>query len=345
MNEVLIRIEGNAGRITLNRPDALNALTYAMVEHIETALLAWRDDPKVKLVVVDATGDRAFCAGGDIAKMYETAKAGDFDYGRRFWRDEYRLNALIAKFPKPFVSFMQGYTMGGGVGIACHGSHRIVCENSKIAMPECSIGLIPDVGGTLLLANAPGHLGEYLALSGDQMQAGDAIFAGFATGFIPITKWPMAIEELVNSGTTDVIDQVSETPETGKLQQAMAEIDLHYDGASAVEIANNVSQSNTIDHLGAKLLRACPLSAACAIELIHMVRKKPTIEYALQMEYRFTSRSASDGDFIEGIRAAVIDKDRKPHWRHDSIGDVTLNEVSHMLSPLGKEELNLGETR
>ena len=345
MNEVLIRIEGNAGRITLNRPDALNALTYAMVEHIETALLAWRDDPKVKLVVVDATGDRAFCAGGDIAKMYETAKAGDFDYGRRFWRDEYRLNAMIATFPKPFVSFMQGYTMGGGVGIACHGSHRIVCENSKIAMPECSIGLIPDVGGTLLLANAPGHLGEYLALSGDQMQAGDAIFAGFATGFIPITKWPMAIKELVNSGTTDVIDQASETPETGKLKQAMAEIDLHYDGASAVEIANNVSQSDTIDHLDAKLLRACPLSAACAIELIHMVRKKPTIEYALQMEYRFTSRSASDGDFIEGIRAAVIDKDRKPHWRHDSIGDVTLNEVSHMLSPLGKEELNLGETR
>ena len=345
MNEVLIRIEGNAGRITLNRPDALNALTYAMVEHIETALLAWRDDPKVKLVVVDATGDRAFCAGGDIAKMYETAKAGDFDYGRRFWRDEYRLNAMIATFPKPFISFMQGYTMGGGVGIACHGSHRIVCENSKIAMPECSIGLIPDVGGTLLLANAPGHLGEYLALSGDQMQAGDAIFAGFATGFIPITKWPTAIEELVNSGTTDVIDQVSETPETGKLQQAMAEIDLHFDGASAGEIATNVRDAKTIDHLGAKLLRACPLSAACAIELIHMVRKKPTIEYALQMEYRFTSRSASDGDFIEGIRAAVIDKDRKPHWRHDSIGDVTLNEVSHMLSPLGKEELNLGETR
>ena len=191
MSDILIRKIGRAGRITLNRPDALNALTYAMIHDIEAALDAWRDDDEVALVVIDAAGEKAFSAGGDIAEMYRTGTAGDFAYGRTFWADEYRVNAKIAEYPKPYVAFMQGFTMGGGVGVSCHGSHRVVGESSRIAMPECGIGLIPDVGGSFLLARAPGRLGEYLGTTGTRMGPGDAIFAGFADLFIPEAAGPI----------------------------------------------------------------------------------------------------------------------------------------------------------
>ena len=154
-DDILIRRQGRAGRITLNRPKALNALTYGMCLEIDRALRAWADDPEVACVVIDAVGERAFCAGGDIQVMYETGTAGDYAYGRRFWADEYRMNAQIAEYPKPYIALMQGFTMGGGVGVACHGSHRIVGRSSRIAMPECAIGLVPDVGGSALLARAP----------------------------------------------------------------------------------------------------------------------------------------------------------------------------------------------
>jgi hypothetical protein len=158
MSDVLIRTEGRAGRITLNRPKALNALTPAMCRAIDAALIAWRDDPAVALVLIDAEGERAFCAGGDIAEVYRTGIAGDYAMPRDFWRDEYRMNARIDEYPKPVVSFLQGFTMGGGVGLGCHASHRIVGESSRIAMPECTIGLAPDVGGSFILARANGAL-------------------------------------------------------------------------------------------------------------------------------------------------------------------------------------------
>ena len=150
MSDISLRIQGKAGRITLQRPEALNAMTYDMCLAIEKALIDWKNDPTVKLVIIDALGDKAFCSGGDISDLYEAGLNKNYSYGKKFWADEYRLNALISNYPKPYISFMQGYTMGGGVGISCHGSHRIVCETSKIAMPECSIGLVPDVGGSLL---------------------------------------------------------------------------------------------------------------------------------------------------------------------------------------------------
>ena len=165
MSDISIRIDGRAGRITLNRPKALNALTYEMCMAIDAALIDWAGSDAIDLLILDANGDKAFCAGGDITEMYATGTAGDFDYGRKFWRDEYRMNARLFNFPKPVVSFLQGFTMGGGVGVGCHGSHRIVGESSKIAMPECGIGLIPDVGGSLILARAPGRLGEYVGMT------------------------------------------------------------------------------------------------------------------------------------------------------------------------------------
>ena len=169
MTDISIRITGHAGRITLQRPEALNAMTYDMCCAIEAAMDAWAHDDAVKLVILDADGDRAFCSGGDIAELYATGTKGDYAYGQTFWADEYRLNHKIFHYPKPVVSFLQGFTMGGGVGIGCHGSHRIVGDSSQIAMPECGIGLVPDVGGTLMLALAPGRLGEYLCTTAARM--------------------------------------------------------------------------------------------------------------------------------------------------------------------------------
>src|SRR6056297_2638543 len=184
-DEIHIRREGRAGRITLTRPKAMNALSYDMCLAIEDALDNWATDDSVDLLMIDAEGDRAFCAGGDIQKLYQTGRAGDFAYGRRFWRDEYRMNARLAEYPKPVVSLMQGFTMGGGVGVGCHDSHRVVGASTRIAMPECGIGLIPDVGGTRLLANAPGRLGEFIGLTGHRLGPGDAIVAGFADHYLP----------------------------------------------------------------------------------------------------------------------------------------------------------------
>ena len=200
MSDINIRKIGRTGRITLTRPQALNALSYPMCLAIEDALDAWATDDDVAMVIIDAEGDRAFCAGGDIQEMYDTASAGDFAYGRRFWADEYRMNAKMFDFPKPVATFMQGFTMGGGVGVGCHGSHRVVGESSQVAMPEVCIGLVPDVGGSYILAKAPGHMGEYLGLTAARMSAGDAITAGFADYLCRGTENFQIGAEATNSG-------------------------------------------------------------------------------------------------------------------------------------------------
>ena len=225
MADIDIRIEGRAGRITLTRERALNALSYRMCLDVSAALAAWRDDPQVALVVIDAAGERAFCAGGDIQEMYETGRQGDFGYGQRFWADEYRMNDAIAEYPKPVVSLMQGYTMGGGVGLGCHASIRVVCETSRIAMPEVAIGLVPDVGGTGLLARAPGHLGEYLGATAARMGPDDAIYAGFADHFVPREFWLDLLAGLVEHGDAGLAAGMAQALPPGPMAAAAAEID------------------------------------------------------------------------------------------------------------------------
>lgn len=334
--EIHIRIEGKAGRITLNRPKALNALTYPMANAIEAAMLAWRDDPAVALIIIDAEGERAFCAGGDIEELYRTGMAGDFGFGRKFWSDEYRLNALIAGFPKPFVAFMQGFVMGGGVGISCHGSHRIVCESTQIAMPECGIGLVPDVGGSYLLANAPGRMGEYFGLTGARMNAGDALCAGFADSFVPADQWSALKSELVQSGSTACIDRFETAAPPSPVAALADAIDGKFSGASALECVAALEASGEEWASGAARLirKGCPLSVACAFEIIRRVREMQTVEQALEQELCFTWRSMSDGEFLEGIRAQIIDKDRNPQWRVARLEDVTPGMIAAMLAPI-----------
>ena len=339
-DDIDIRIEGRAGRITLNRPKALNAITYAMCLEIEAALDAWAEDDAVALVLIDAEGDRAFSAGGDIQEMYDTGTAGDFAYGRKFWADEYRMNAKMFGFPKPVVTFLQGFTMGGGVGVGCHGSHRIVCESSQIAMPECGIGLVPDVGGTLLLARAPGRLGEYLGVSAARMGPGDAIHAEFADYFVPEASWPALKSELIESGDWEAVDRAAMPAPDGPLKAAQAEIDHLFGGEALRDIITDLrhSDSETARQAEKQMGRNSPLAMACAVELVHRARGADDILVALRNEYRFTSRSMEHGDFLEGIRAAIIDKDRSPKWRHTGPLDVVPVDVANMLRPLGADE-------
>ncbi len=341
--DIDIRIKGKVGRITLTRPDALNAMTYAMVIAIEHAIDQWRTDDRVEMVLIDAEGSRAFCAGGDIQELYDTGRRGDFEYGRRFWADEYRLNAKIAAYPKPYVSVMDGITMGGGVGISAHGSHRIVTENTMAAMPECGIGLVPDVGGSMILATAPGRIGEFLAMTSARLNAADAIFAGFADHFVAATKLQALKAELTESGKTDAIDQLSTNPEPGNLLARQDQIDRCFAGARAVDILQRLAAEpgEWAQKQITAVRRNCPISVASSLEIIRRVREVPDIVTALTLEYRFTFRSMSNGELLEGIRAAVIDKDRNPNWQRPHLEEITDAMVAAMTAPLGARELQI----
>lgn len=344
MSDIDIRITGRAGRITLTRAKALNALTYEMCMAVDAALKAWIDDDAVALVVIGAEGDKAFSAGGDIAELYARGKAGDFTYGHDFWRDEYRMNARLAEFPKPIVSFMQGFTMGGGVGLGCHGSHRIVGESSKIAMPECGIGLVPDVGGTYLLSRAPGVLGAYLGLTAARMGPGDAIYAGFANAFIPEDDWAAVIGALEESGSVDVIPQ-AQAPEA-PLKAVAQELDapLRAGDLGAVLAALGATDGEAAAGALKALRRNSPLAMAGTLEILKRLQQldAPTIRDALKLEYRFTWRAMEHGDFLEGIRAQIIDKDRTPTWR-DTADALAPERVAAMLEPLGADGLTFDE--
>lgn len=345
MSDILIRTAGCAGRITLNRPEALNALTWEMCLKIERALDAWAGDPEVSVVIIDGAGERAFCAGGDIAEMYRTASAGDYGYGRRFWADEYRLNAKIAAYPKPYVAFMQGYTMGGGVGVSCHGSHRVVGKTTKIAMPECGIGLVPDVGGSALLAAAPGRTGEYLGVTGARMGAADAVHAGFADLMIDEAAWPDAIAALEAGGGPASLAEAAQPMPEAPLAAKRPDIDRYFAAGTLADLANALdgAEDGFAGTANAALARVSPLSAAVTLDLVRAARAAPGVPEALAREFRVTWRSAEHGDFVEGIRAAIIDRDNAPRWRHGGPAEVTATDVSAMLASLGENELALGQ--
>lgn len=345
MADIWIRKDGRAGRITLTRSKALNALTYEMCLSIDDALKGWKDDADLGLILIDAEGERAFSAGGDIAEMYARGTAGDYDYGRRFWADEYRLNARIAEYGMPVVSFLQGFTMGGGVGVGCHGSHRIVGETAQIAMPECGIGLVPDVGGSFILATAPGHLGEYIGTTGARLGPEDAMIAGFADFFVPEEDWEVLKSVLTETGDAGEIASFANEPPDGRLTTLRPEIDAHFALPSLAAIVGSLaaSGSNFAAEALKALTRASPLSAASTIEIIRRLRGHATMRAALDLEYRFTWRAMEHADFLEGIRAQIIDKDRNPCWRHRGPEVVTRKDIEDMLAPLGKAALTFAE--
>ncbi len=334
MSEIKIYSEGSTGRITLTRPKALNALSYAMCEAMEKALLAWRNDSGITQVIIDAQGERAFCAGGDITKLYERGLTGDFEYARKFWRDEYRLNALIANYPKPYIPFLHGFVMGGGVGIACHGSHRIVCENVKIAMPECAIGLIPDVGGTALLSRVPGKLGLYLGLTGYRMNAADSLYAGFADYFVSESSYNALKDALIEAGDTSPIEAFASCPaDSSVIADWQEECDKFLASDNLSALAKSRPAHADMDKFwGKAMAHHAPLSMLCTAEILNRLNPGDDIEKALELEYRFTYRSMNEGEFLEGTRAAVIDKDRNPNWQKKSMMDISDTMIKNMLA-------------
>jgi enoyl-CoA hydratase len=350
--DTLIRIEGAAGRITLNRPQALNALTYEQVLAIAAALAAWREDPAVDLVLLDGAGERALCAGGDVRAMYDSAADGPA-FARRFWRDEYRLNADIAAYPKPVIAVMDGIVMGGGIGLAGHASHRIVTERSSVAFPETSIGLIPDVGGSWLLANAPGRTGLYLGLVGYRMTAADALYARFADAAVPTDRLGELKRELAVSkhrrGTTagEVIRAAATDPGRSVLEERRAAIDrlMAADGLEGIAAALAASDLEWARAAAGDLKSRSPLALALTLKAIRDARRLPSLAAALDVEYRLTTRLFEDGEFIEGVRALIVDKDRRPRWIKTTLTDVTPEVVAGYFAPLAPAaELGLGQS-
>ena len=343
LEDVIIRREGRAGRITLNRPKALNALTYPMVLAIHDALKRWEQDPEIAVVILDGTGDRALCAGGDVRAIYDSASEGS-GFARKFWADEYRLNAYIGRYPKPYVAFMDGIVMGGGIGLSGHGSHRIVTERSQLAMPETGIGLIPDVGGTWLLAHAPGETGIYLGLTGERMRGAGTMYARFADSFVPSSRLAdlaKALSEIQNSSEVDsVIARFSEAPPPSDLASHAREIDATFCFDSVEKIRDALASMNT--EWSRKTLeeldRRSPLALKLTLAAIRNARTLPSLEAALNVEYRLTVRLLEHGEFLEGVRALLVDKDKAPKWNPPRLADVTDEMVAQFLSPLPPDE-------
>jgi enoyl-CoA hydratase len=341
-DEVLIRREGRAGRITMNRPQALNALTLGMVRLIWQALLAWRTDPAVELVLLDGAGDRALCAGGDVRALYDSREQGS-SLSRTFWSEEYPLNALIGRYPKPFVAIQDGIVMGGGIGLSGHARDRIVTERSKLAMPETGIGLIPDVGGTWLLADAPGAAGIYLGLTGEFMRAADAIYAHFADVFIPSAKIGRLVERLVDpkgGSVASVIRALAEDVGPSPLAERSADIDRVFDADSVEAMlgALSVLPGEWAQKTAAALAQKSPKSMKLTLAAIRNAQALGSLEEALNVEFRLCVRLFEDGEFIEGVRALLVDKDRQPKWSPARLEEVGADTVATYLAPLPPDE-------
>ncbi len=344
MADIIIQQDGCLGRITLNRPKALNALSFDMVLEIIKALQAWKNDMSISCIIIEGSGDRAFCAGGDIQAIYDIGRSNP-EYLQNFWRQEYALDYMIQNYPKPYIALMDGYTMGGGVGVSAHGSHRIVTERSIVAMPEVIIGFLPDVGGTWLLSRAPGKTGLYCGVTAANMNAADAIYAGFADSYVSSSH----INELISclrekQSVDDVIAKFSSEPEEQSfLKLHKGEIDILFSHDTILECVDALQYAGTkfANETLKSLDTHSPFAISCAFYAINNAGKLSNLQECLQQEYRFAYRSVYTKDLYEGIRAAVVDKDRSPKWEHESVRDVDFETVKKMFEPLGDLALNV----
>ncbi|MGW1494728.1 enoyl-CoA hydratase/isomerase family protein [Streptomyces sp. NPDC002402] len=339
---VLLRTEGRAGYITLNRPRALNALTHPMVRTVDAALAAWEQDPAVEVVVIAGGGERGLCAGGDIRAIHADALAGGSG-SVAFWRDEYRLNARIARYSKPYVALMDGIVMGGGVGVSAHGDVRIVTERSAVAMPETGIGFVPDVGGTHLLAQAPGELGTHLALTGSAVGAADALLCGLADHFVPSQRLAELTASLAVLDVSETVRRYAAAAPEGELAPHREWIDHSYAADTVEEILARLLDSGdpAAKEAAETILTRSPTSLKVTLAAMRRARALGELEPVLDQEFRVSSAAFSSPDLIEGVRAQVIDKDRRPRWSPAELSEVTEADVARFFAPLGERELGL----
>lgn len=333
-----IRIVGSAGHITLTRVDALNALTQEMIRQIRRAIASFNENPQVDVILLDAEGDRAFCAGGDLSSIYRAGETGNFSAGQDFWAEEYRMNLEIATSRKPVVSFMHGFVMGGGIGLGCHAALRIAAPDAVFAVSQVKVGLAPDAGASFLLALSPGRMGEYLGATGRRFGAADAVWLGFADRVIARADWPR-LKALLSGGAG--LDAIPEGIEGASgLSMIAPAVDAQFSGESLADIWRALLKDTTpFGHDCRELLgNVSPLAASAAIEMVHRLGDGWPMDRALGLEYRFAYRAQENGDLLEGIRAVIIDKDQSPKWRHDGPDKVAAVETARMLMPLGPAE-------
>ncbi|BBX31335.1 3-hydroxyisobutyryl-CoA hydrolase [Mycolicibacterium mageritense] len=332
--DVLVSVRNGVGILTLNRPKAINSLNEVMVEGISKALHAWEHDDAVHTVLLTGAGERGLCAGGDVVALYHSAKVGGAD-ARRFWFDEYVLNAYIGRYPKPYVALMDGIVMGGGVGVGAHGSVRVVTDTTKMAMPEVGIGFIPDVGGTYLLSRAPGALGLHAALTGAPFSGADAIAMGFADHYVPHDRVDAFAEAVVADGVDKALASYATDPPASPLLEQRDWIDACYAGDTVADIVAALR-----GHAAAAATQAAdliatrsPVSLSVALEAVRRAAKLETLEDVLRQEYRTSCASVRSHDFVEGIRAQLVDKDRNPQWSPASLDAVTTADVEAYFAP------------
>ncbi|GAA2991400.1 enoyl-CoA hydratase/isomerase family protein [Actinokineospora diospyrosa] len=331
-------VHSGIGRVTLNRPRALNALDHPMVLAITEHLDRWRADPAVRAVLIDGAGERGLCAGGDIRSIYEDARSGGTE-SLDFWADEYRLNASIARYPKPYVAFMDGVVMGGGVGVSAHGRHRVVTERTRLAMPEVGIGFAPDVGGTYLLSRAPGELGTHIALTGAPVSGADAIHCGLADHFVPSARLADLLDALATRTPSDAIATVAETPPPSTLAADQAWIDHCYAADSVEEILDGLRGSGDAAVATAKEIeRKSPTALKVTLRALRTAAALPDLASVLAQEYRTSRRALRSTELVEGIRAQIIDKDRSPRWSPASLAEVDEDLVDSYFAALGADE-------
>jgi enoyl-CoA hydratase len=322
--DILVNVENGVGIVTLNRPKAINSLNHVMVTDLAEALKAWEHDDNVRAVLLTGAGERGLCAGGDVVAIYHSAKAGD-DGARNFWHDEYLLNAHIGRYPKPYVSLMDGIVMGGGVGVGAHGRVRVVTEKTKLGMPEVGIGFIPDVGGTYLLSRAPGQLGIHAALSGAPFSGADAIALGFADHFVLQENLPAFRDKVISDGVDAALATYAEDPPSSNLVAQRYWIDECYAADTVIEILANLRGHDLGPAQDAANLIATrsPIALTVTLEAVRRAAKLDTLEDALHQEFRVSVASLKSHDLVEGIRAQLVDKDRNPQWSPATLADCT----------------------
>jgi enoyl-CoA hydratase len=324
---VIIRRQGRIGRITLNRPRSLNALTLPMVHAVAAALAEWRDDASVHAVVTDAAGGRVFCAGGDVRELRRLSLAGEYAEIERFFVDEYALNLVIARYPKPVVSLIDGVCMGGGIGLSVHGAIRVATEAAVFAMPETAIGFFPDVGATFLLPRLRGLFGLYLGLTGARVHGADATWLGLATHYVPQAKLPGLADAIARDGIAALADH-AEPPPVGPLQN----LNLAPFAAGDVPgIIAALEQSGTpwAQETLAALRAVSPTALLWSFEILRRGAAQ-TLEQCQASELALTRRAVRGPDFLEGVRAMLVDKDRTPIWSPRRIEDVAPAAVATM---------------
>ncbi len=341
--EILFERRGSIGLVTLNRPKALNALTLGMIRRLDPQLRAWAADPEVKTLVMQGAGDRAFCAGGDVVSLYESGKAaregrGDGSAIRAFFSEEYIVNRLIKRFPKPYVALIDGISMGGGVGLSEHGSHRVVTERTLFAMPETGIGLYPDVGGTYFLPRLPGRAGTWLGLTGDRLKAADMLAFGAADAFVPSARLDALLADLVAGMDPDeAIGRHRDSAGAAALAVHREAIDRCY-GHDTVEAIVAALEAEGTDWAAGQIATLKRMSPTSLKVTLAAIRRGAALDFddCLKQELRLSLAFLAGGDFYEGIRAALVDKDRNPRWAPADLAGVGTADVErHFAEPAG----------